>query len=223
MRYCEHCGTLLGDEANFCPACGNACQTSEVEPKSAFCEHCGAKLDEGDMFCQECGQQRLSAREYSEELFCLSSSESEAIEKKDTSSRHSSDINYICLVLLIVAAFLGLFAPFGAINYLTMGNQPTALQLIMDDVVYWGEITEAPAYWAAVVAMLGIVVCFIFTVAKRNQATRIVAILTELPLGFLIIQVFSWADDIEEIFDVLGIGFWGILLLLLFVACISGD
>lgn len=124
----------------------------------------------------------------------------------------------ICLILIIVSAALWVTAPFVAINLLTIGEQPTALQLITDDVTYIGELSESPAFWAAVISLAGIVVCFICIVMGKLYATRIIAIITEIPLMWSLVDTIMWAkNEGEKIYYINGFGFWGILLLLIVV------
>lgn len=94
------------------------------------------------------------------------------------------------------------------------GDQPTALQLVMDDVTYIGKLTESTAYWAAIASIIGIIICLISTIATANGITCFVSVLTELPLVLALYDMIKWADDAEELFEALGIGFWGVFILL---------
>lgn len=130
--------------------------------------------------------------------------------------------HYLCLFLLAGCILLWIGAPFAAINILTLGEQPTALQLMQGDVLYLGELSEAPQAWAALISIIGIVICAISTIAAANKVTRTVAILTELPMILVLIAMLDWADDAEELMEALGLGFWGISVLLLIVAIVIG-
>lgn len=224
MRYCENCGAALQDSAKFCSSCGSSCEIVEAEKKVKFCEICGAKLESDDLFCPECGEPCCTLEEYeNRQVGPFESVEAKvSIPSGGDNAESSSSINYLCLILLVGCAILWFTAPFAAINLLTMGDQPTALQLVMDDVTYIGELTETSAFWAAVTSIIGIIVCLISTIASTNGVTRFVAILTELPLAWAMFEMINWADDIEELFEALGPGFWGIFILLFIVACASG-
>lgn len=131
-----------------------------------------------------------------------------------------TSVHYLCLFLLAGCVFLWLKVPFVAINRLTLGEQPTALQLIQGDVLYLGELSEAPQGWAALISVIGTIICIISTLAAANKVTRTVAILTELPMAFVLISMINWADDTKELMEALGPGFWGIFVLLLIVAVV---
>lgn len=225
MRYCENCGAELRDNAKFCSSCGSSCEIVAAEKKVRFCENCGSKLKGDDLFCPECGETCCTLEEYeSRQIDSIESAEARVSIPSDSDNiESSSSINYLCLILLVGCAILWFTAPFVAINILTLGDQPTALQLVMDDVTYIGELTESTAYWAAITSIIGIIICFISTIATANGATRVVAILTELPLALAMFDMINWADDTEELFEALGPGFWGIFILLFVVICASGN
>ena len=54
MKYCEHCGKAISDNAAFCSGCGKSCQSAA--PARTFCENCGRPLEAGQRFCQGCGK-----------------------------------------------------------------------------------------------------------------------------------------------------------------------
>lgn len=135
----------------------------------------------------------------------------------------SSSRNTMCIVCLIICVALWFFAPFVAINILTMGDQPSALDFITDNITYIGELTEAPPFWASVGSLIGIVVCLFCAVAKKGFAVRVVAIITELPLFWVMFEMFRWADgNMDDFFEMFGFGYWCILVLLLIVIVLSG-
>lgn len=224
MPYCENCGASLSENAKFCSACGSPCGNKEAEEPRKFCQNCGSKLEYNDLFCPECGEPCCTLEEYENGMANGEKSSANTFSSNnDDNSAPSSGINWMCLILLAGCVIFWLTAPFIAINILTLGNQPTALQLVMDDVTYIGELTESTAFWAAVISIVGIIICFISTIASAHTATRIVAAVTELPLVLAMVDMINWADDIEELFDALGPGFWGIFILLFAVICASGN
>lgn len=135
----------------------------------------------------------------------------------------SSNIRIPSIIALVICAILWLVAPFTAINIITLGNQPTALQFITDDITFIGEITETPVFWAAVFSMGGIIVCFFCDIIRKPTVSRIVAAMAEIPMIRVMFNAFRWADgDMEDLFNMLGIGFWGIFLLFLVVILANG-
>ena len=223
MRYCENCGAELRDSAKFCSSCGSSCEAIEAKNTVRFCENCGSKLECDYLFCPECGKPCCTLEEYENrhvnQVIGVESGVSVHSNSKNTES--SSSINYLCLLLLFWCVIMWSIAPFIAINYYTLGNQPTALQLVMDDVTYLGELTESTAYWAAIASIIGIIICLISTIATANGITRFVAVLTELPLVLALYDIANWADDAEELFEALGIGFWSIFILLWIVVFVG--
>lgn len=224
MKFCEECGVQLSENAKFCSSCGNPCEIIEAVEKGEFCESCGSKLEDDDLFCPECGEPCCTLEEYeNRQGNHVKGAESGISIPSDSDNRESSSsINYLCLVFLIGCIILWYTAPFAAINLATLGDQPTALQLVMDDVIYIGELTESTAFWAAIASIIGIIICFISTVVTANGMTRIVAVLTEIPLTIALFDIVYWADDIEEFLEAIGPGFWGIFILLFIVICASG-
>lgn len=129
----------------------------------------------------------------------------------------------ICIIALIISAVLWLTSPFIAINLLTLGDQPSALQFITDDITYIGELTESPAFWAAVFSAAGIIACFVCVIAKKGIASRAIAILAEIPMAWVMVCKLRWAEgDMEYFWDSFGFGFWGIFLLFIVVIIFSG-
>lgn len=129
------------------------------------------------------------------------------------------NISIVCLLLLIGCVLIWAMAPFVAVNLLTMNNQPSALQLVMKDVLILGDLTQTPAYLAALLSILGIVVCLITTCVAANKVTLGFALATELPLGWVLLE---YADYLEYADEWFGIGFWGIIVIMLVVAIVSG-
>jgi hypothetical protein len=55
VRYCEGCGTLLGESAKYCKHCG-----APVRKPLSKCSVCGAEPSEGDSVCRYCGAPLLA-------------------------------------------------------------------------------------------------------------------------------------------------------------------
>ena len=123
----------------------------------------------------------------------------------------------LILILLIICAVLWFAAPFIAVNLLTFGNQPTALQFITDDIFYLGDLKQSTAFWAAVISLIGIILCYFFLVRQNFKAICVTAILTEIPMSIALYEGLQW----EYNGGVLGMGFWGITILFLIIILVS--
>ncbi len=131
-----------------------------------------------------------------------------------------SNKNIYCLISLVVCVVLWLSAPFVAINILTFGDQPTALQLVMDDVSYIGNLTSTFAFWAALASFVGIIICLVSTIINANTAICVSAIVSECFLLFTLLYAII-LFGIKGIFEIFGVGFWGIFVLLLVVIIVN--
>ena len=216
MKYCTACGTPLEDDAKFCMECGEKCEpdlsgfkarplhvetAGEVDIRAKkICTYCGTLLLHEAAFCSECGKP------------CCK------VENQDKQAKNGIGLKKpLLLILLGVCAILWLAAPFIAVNLLTFGNQPTALQFITDDIIYLVNIKESSAYWAAVVSLAGIILCFFFVTRENYKATCVIAIFTEIPMAIALYEGLQWSYN----GGVLGMGFWGIAILLLIVILVS--
>lgn len=215
MKYCGSCGGELSETAKFCHVCGAPCSGAVRQPENA-CRYCGARLEPDDMFCPECGKPRRTSGEVESTIPGGMSVPKADGEVQSERSRTA------CLILLAGCVFLWLAAPFIAVDYFSLGSQPTALQILLEDYVSLGDEVVSMAFWAALIPIFGITVCFISTIARAYTATRVVAIAAELPMLYAIFAASSWTDDFEEFFAMLGLGFWGMFILLLAVICIVG-
>lgn len=179
-----------------------------------FCKKCGTKNEGGARFCAKCGTP-VEGVAAPKPVPAASAYHPVAHTPK---ARPATKIRPVPLVALILCVILWLAAPFMAINLLTMGEPPTALQLLTsDDLMFIGEIAETPAFWAAVVSIISIALCLLFVVAKRRIAPRIFAILASL---VLIIAVLMMSDF--ELTETIGFGYVGIFILLMAVCFTAG-
>lgn len=140
---------------------------------------------------------------------------------------HLSKNRGTCLGALFLCGVLWLFAPFVAINIITLDEQPSALQIIMDDVTYFGDRTGSPLFWITVISAAGILSSLFCLLIDKATALRIIAAITDILLLRAVVTTWlvdSWrkTEEIGEVIECLrracGIGFWGIFTLLLFVA-----
>jgi RNA polymerase subunit RPABC4/transcription elongation factor Spt4 len=51
---CSKCGTLLKENAKFCPGCGS--QVTQIQSNHGSCTNCGTTLISGAKFCPGCGK-----------------------------------------------------------------------------------------------------------------------------------------------------------------------
>lgn len=138
-----------------------------------------------------------------------------------------SNSKLICLVALLICIVLWVFAPFLAINYITLDEPPSALRVVLDDVTYFGERTSSSLFWATIVSLIGILVSLLCVFTKKNVVLRITAIVTDVYLLYSVIVTWGfdkweYTEDIgvvvEYISRACGFGFWGIFYLLLIAA-----
>ena len=179
-----------------------------------YCSRCGKEIDTGSRFCGICGEavngqsvnQPGPTRTY-----------------YSTSPQPVARVKSLCLIAIIICAILWFAAPFLAINMVTLSSnsgQPTALQLATGGATAIGDISAEIC--AAVISIIGIVICFFCVLAKKNIATRVIAILTDITLAIVLIDVISAWQGYADITKVVGIGYIGIFVLLLVVIISSG-
>lgn len=178
-----------------------------------FCMKCGTPLDADARFCAKCGTATQgTAPAYQ------SQPAPAAVAAPTYQPGNPSAANVrlaVCLIAIVICAILWFAAPFMAVNLFTMGNQPTALQLVTNDVFALGDITETPAFWAAVISIAGIAICLIGILAKKRILTCIFAVLTDAALVLLVLMMET------DLADVIGLGYIGIVILLLVVICFA--
>lgn len=136
--------------------------------------------------------------------------------------KRSPQINLICLAAIIICAILWFAAPFLAVNVLTLGNQPSGLQFIMGNTTYPGNLIGLTSFGAAIASLIGIILIFLCTLIKKDNASHIIAILMEIPMLVAFIDLLIWAaddpgDTFSMIIKAVGIGFWGIFALFFIV------
>lgn len=182
-----------------------------------YCGDCGAELKDNMKFCPRCGKRcdMVVQPEMSKDRL------------QNANQHQLSYYEWVCLVALILCIVLWLFAPFLAINRITLDEQPSALQVVIDDVTYFGERSSSSLFWATVVSLIGIFVGFLCVFIKRGVVLRITAIVTDVYLVYSVIVTWGfdrwrYTEDMgvvaEYIIRACGFGYWGILFLLLIVA-----
>lgn len=126
-------------------------------------------------------------------------------------------INILNLTILVICVFLWISAPFVAITLFSLGNQPTALQLLTrDNLIVVGKLTETMAFWSSVATLIGIVGCTIGTARKSDKLSRGCGLISLTSMILTFLDVLVWVGgDIKCVFDALGYGYWIMCVLFL--------
>ena len=221
---CQKCNATIPDKAVFCPACGQKVEapvarkpesddrTQRVIQTKPEKEAPAADQNRTNQVRRGKPQQENPIKE-------------EKVRQEDpvpTKKEPTDLIKFIAPALLLVCIALWALVPFMAVNIETLGAQPTALEVLSGNVSYTGRLTDALAFWMAIMSMAGVVLCLTGMVLKSRIVTRILAALTAGTFAVSVVSVAKWAVDIREFFAFFGIAFWGILLLLIAVAMLGG-
>ena len=188
------------------------------------CKKCGSNLSEESKYCKFCGEPILSTDESNHRNTenKIGPDDSELPVSLPQTGNTTKPFKVICLLLIIVCGIIWYASPFVAINYLTLDNQPTAWQLITDDVPYIGDLSGEPEIIAAYGTIIGIGICLLCLLARWNTGVSIIALITELPLCWELVKAYHWANgDLEDILSIIGYGFWLIAALLVVIAIAS--
>ena len=215
--YCEKCGTQLDENANFCGKCGaavphpsandlpGAAPAAPTESSCAFSPKPAAHTADCAPTAPQANYQTPEPAPADPEFT------HKTVDLNPVSYRDNVAFRPVCLIVLIVCAVLWLFAPFVAVNLITLGDQPTALQFVTDDITYLGDLTDNAEYWASIVTMVCLVICFICILMKKHTPARILAIIALVPMVLTLIHIIDWAGgDFEDMLEIAGIGYWGI-------------
>ncbi len=142
------------------------------------------------------------------------------VNASETQSKH---INVICAFFLIWCIIFWVAAPFAAVNLFTWENPPTAWELVFanKEILLLGEVSETPAYLAAVTSMIGIVVCTIATFCKKDIVTRVASVITSVLVLLEVNEIIRYGGDFESAGSGLGSGFWAVVIMLFVVFMFS--
>lgn len=221
---CKKCNAVIEADSSFCSACG-----AKVEIDTSFNPSAAFKMA-GDLSNDSVGKPKVH-REPDPVVVSVPYEDraiSEKLLSEDSTynpiecNKPNSSINFISLALVVICAIVWLTAPFMAVNYYTFGDQPTALELLQDEVTYIGDLEESAAYKAAMISIIGLALCLVCVLCKSRIITRIAAAGTLIPLTKTIIDVMQWADDTEEFMDFFGAAYWCIVVGLVIVAFLGG-
>lgn len=173
-----------------------------------YCTKCGTQLSDEHKFCRACGAQ----------IGAPSTTDTEPtfapIYRRPT--RSGASFRPVSLVFIILCAVLWLVGPFAAVNLITFENQPTGLEFLTGDVPAVGDLTDSIAFWASIVTLISVIVCLIGTLTKNRVLTLVFSILAAALLLLTFFDVIDWLKDLfgdlDRLFQVLDIGFWGLLV-----------
>jgi len=189
--FCQKCGTQLDGDAKFCAKCGTPTQ-DPGEQATSFAPTPMPPAQQYTMPATPPAYQPQPATGYNPPV------------------RKVSTFKPLSLIAIIICAILWFAAPFMAVNLLTLGEQPTALQLLTGDVFALGDMTDTPAFWASLVSAIGIGLCLLCILIKKNGGARVVAILVDI---LLILAAVMMAD-----YGLEAIGFGYIAIFIIFFA-----
>lgn len=221
-----HQDTVTNEESGFIPPyipfAGGETE-SVPEKKTRYCTSCGKELKIGAKFCTSCGRPCATEEEnkYKTVKPSRDTETSVPAPRYEKTGGSSKSISLLCVALLIGCLVLWVAGPFIALNLLTFGNQPTAFEIVTGDVLVIGDLHDTVAFWAAAVSIVGIAVCFVSEIASAHGITCLFATITEIPFVIAILDIFDWGIDMEYLLDIFGVGFWGILVMLFAVICVS--
>lgn len=142
-------------------------------------------------------------------------------ERYRTKAEGISGRNVFCVFLVVCAMVLWLLCPFVATNIFTIGDQPTALNIVLGNFLYFGDLAEQDAFWAAAWMGIGSLICLFCLLGKSSGATRFFAILTAGFPILIVAAVLSEGGTLEALFPKFGgIGFWGIGVIMILITFI---
>ena len=221
---CQKCNATIPDKAVFCPVCGGRVEVPVVQPPEPEDRTVRVRPAKPETVVPAGDQNRTTQVRRSKPQGPTHDPVEEVWpeEPEFTKEKPAYMINFISLALLVVCIALWALLPFMAVNIDTLSAQPTALEVLLDNVSYTGSLTDALAYWMAIVTVTGLVLCAACVVLKSRIVTRILAALTAGTYVVAIVNVAKWAVDIREFFAFFGIAFWIIPVALAAVAVLGG-
>ena len=223
---CNKCNASIPDDSKFCTKCGSklisGTETSSGNPfKMAWdLDLSGVGPTEKTVVS---APQKINIAEAPQQTSAVERIEEAPVHEEKKETQAQSTVNYVALGLTIVCIILWLVGPFMTVNLFTWGDQPTALELMQDEVLYLGDLSDSTAFQVALASIIGIAICFICVLAKSKNVTRIAATCTLFPLLKGFIDVAQWVDDAEEFMEFFGIGYWGIAVCLIVLLFLGGQ
>lgn len=225
---CHKCNASIPDDSKFCTKCGSKLISgAETSNGPAF-----KMAGDLDLSCARPAEKavvsapqkkEIATPEVPQQTSAVERIEEAPVHEEKKETQAQSTVNYVALGLTIVCIILWLVGPFMTVNLFTWGDQPTALELMQDEVLYLGDLSDSTAFQVALASIIGIAICFICVLAKSKNVTRIAAACTLFPLLKGFIDVAQWVDDAEEFMEFFGIGFWGIAVCLIVLLFLGGQ
>lgn len=187
----------------YCAACGR-----EIENTVKYCPYCGAKVKR---VTEQIGntpnsEQQIRPQPHSDMV------------QKPQKEMDASDDFIRCLIrilALVISILLWFFAPYIAVDLFTFYQQPTAFQVVTNQVFYWGSLLESTAFWASAACLVTIALGLATITNKKHPAAHICSIIAELLMLVAFIENVSWMMKGLEGF--LGVGYWGQVVLFLII------
>jgi len=221
---CHKCNASIPDDSKFCTKCGSKLiSEAETSSGSAFKMAGDLSFESPAVETVVSAPQKISIPEAPKQTSKVERIEEVPTHEEKKEAQSETTVNYVALGLTIVCIILWLVGPFMTVNLFTWGNQPTALELMQDEVLYLGDLSESTAFQVALASIIGVAICFICVLAKSKNVTRIAAACTLLPLLKGFIDVAQWVDDAEEFMEFFGIGYWGIAVCLVVLLFLGGQ
>lgn len=245
MRYCEKCGAQVREEDGFCAVCDAKSKerdqkVEKIEKQVAdfynknhlISEDSGKYIvrhEETEVFGNIC---RVVVRFLDDEdtpvadvSTNMKTGECSIVKRSPQCKQESEEKtgkNGLCIVLVLCAAVLWLFFPFVASDIFTIGDQTSALNIALGNFIHIGALDRYLVFWLAIWVGIGIVICLICLFCKAGGTAKLFAFLT---LGFpalVVVSLLASEVEVTALFSEYGgIGFWGIIILMFIVACVS--
>ena len=177
-----------------------------------YCTSCGKELKSGAKFCTSCGKR------WGTEIVPPAGNRDTGTPVRPRSPKR---ISFLCMILLIGCAVLWFVAPFFSPNVQRLENLPTAFEIVTGEVSVVGALNKTAAFWVAAVSIAGIVNCLVSEIAAAHGITCFFAAVTEIPLVMAVLDMLDLGADIEYLLKFFGVGFYGLVVLLFLVICVS--
>lgn len=221
---CHKCNASISDDSKFCTKCGSKLTSgTEANSGTAFKMAGDLSFEGPAVKTVVSAPQKINIPEVPQQPGKVEQIEESPTHEEKKEAHSETTVNYVALGLTIICIILWLVGPFMTVNLFTWGDQPTALELMQDEVLYLGDLSESTAFQVALASIIGIAICFICVLAKSKNVTRIAAVCTLLPLMKGFIDVAQWVDDAEEFMEFFGIGYWGIAVCLVVLLFLGGQ
>lgn len=123
--------------------------------------------------------------------------------------------NSFAFIIILVAMALWAFAPFVAVNIITMGDPPSAYDLITGNFVHIGSISGSSASLAcmgSIIALAGALVFQLVDFGAVRKFFAVIGIASMIPNLMEYLEAFG-DSFFEDFFDIYGIGYVGILII----------